>query len=70
MGFPLAALKLRLKRFCEVLVARSSLGSQSTKNRRRTPFATYLDPRPLKESSGSFGCCEDANPVRWFNGYY
>ena len=25
MGFPLAALKLRLKRFCEVLVARGAL---------------------------------------------
>ena len=32
MGFPLAALKLRLKRFCEALVARSSLGSQSTES--------------------------------------
>ena len=49
MGFPLAALKLRLKRFCEVLVARSSLGPHYIKNRHLSLSRLILifDPRRI-----------------------
>lgn len=48
MGFPLAALKLRLKRFCEVLVARSSLGPHYIKNRHLSRLTLYVATRPLE----------------------